>query len=113
MSAYRIPRDIPLGMVEKSRSFCTKCKKKIAWYDNIPVLSYIFLGGKCRNCKKKISIRYPLIELCVAISFVYVALVYKWSPVADLKTQVNFFFDIYFFWTLVVLTFIDIEFRII
>lgn len=113
MSVYRIPRDIPLGMKEKTRSFCTKCKKKIHWYDNFPVFSYLFLGGKCRNCKKPISIVYPLVELLVACSFVYVGWIYAWSPAADLQTHVNFAIDTYFFWTLVILTFIDLEFRII
>jgi len=113
MAVYRIPRDIPLGMRVKSRSFCTKCKKKIFWYDNIPVLSYLFLGGKCRKCKKPISIVYPLVELLVASSFVFVGFIYTWTPAVDLQTHVNFFFDLYFFWTLVVLTFIDLEFRII
>ena len=113
MAAYRIPRDLPLGLFKKSRSFCTKCKKKVAWYDNIPVFSYLFLGGKCRHCKKVISIRYPLIELLTGCAFVFVAIIYKWTPLSDLQTQVNFFFDIYFFWTLVVLTFVDLEFRII
>ena len=53
------------------RSFCPKCKKQIAWYDNIPVISFIFLNGKCRKCKKKISIQYPIIELIVGFLFVF------------------------------------------
>lgn len=113
MAAYRIPRELPLGMKEKTRSFCTKCKSKIFWYDNIPVFSYLFLGGKCRKCKKEISIVYPLIEILVATSFVFVGWIYLWSPQADLYTQIMFFSDLYFFWTLVVLTFINLEFRII
>ena len=54
------------------RSFCDKCKKQIGWYDNIPFLSFLFLGGKCRNCRKKISPRYPLIELSCAIGFLLI-----------------------------------------
>lgn len=53
----------------KGRSYCPKCKKKISWYDNIPLLSYVLLKGKCRNCKKKISIRYPLLELSTGFLF--------------------------------------------
>lgn len=56
--------------VKQGRSFCPHCKSKINWFDNIPLLSYLLLGGKCRNCGKKISIRYPLIELSAAIIFV-------------------------------------------
>ena len=44
-------------------SHCPKCDYKLKWYDNVPLLSYILLGGKCRNCKEKISFRYPFVEL--------------------------------------------------
>ena len=64
---YRWPRNIS---IRKGRSFCPKCKSKISWYDNIPLLSFILLSGKCRKCKKKISVRYPLIELSTALLFV-------------------------------------------
>ena len=57
---YRLPQKMSLA---KPGSHCPTCKQKIKWYDNIPLLSYIFLLGKCRNCKHKISIRYPLVEL--------------------------------------------------
>ncbi len=55
----------------KGRSRCDTCKKKIAWYDNIPLLSYVILGGKCRNCKKPISIQHPIIEFMSGILFVW------------------------------------------
>jgi len=51
------------------RSICPKCKKKIPWQDNIPLLSFILLGGKCRFCKKSISPQYPLVELATGILF--------------------------------------------
>jgi leader peptidase (prepilin peptidase)/N-methyltransferase len=113
MCAYRIPRDLPLGATKKRRSFCVRCKKKVAWYDNIPLLSYAVLRGKCRQCRKKISPQYPLIEFFVACSFAFVAKIYNWTPEMDLQSQIRFIFDLYFFWSLIVLTFIDIEFRII
>jgi leader peptidase (prepilin peptidase)/N-methyltransferase len=56
--------------VLKGRSFCPKCKKNLAWYDNIPILSFLLLKGRCRECGKKISLRYPLIELATALGFV-------------------------------------------
>ena len=60
----------PLGIsISRGRSKCPKCKKNIEWYDNIPLLSFLLLKGKCRNCKKKISFRYPLIELSSGILF--------------------------------------------
>ena len=113
MCVYRIPREIPLGAIKKRRSFCVRCKKKVSWYDNIPLVSYLILKGKCRHCRKKISLQYPLVEFLVACSFVYVAKIYNWSPDLENQKQIYFFFDLYFFWSLVVLTFIDIEFRII
>src|SRR3989344_2966290 len=69
LSAYtwRWPRGISIA---KGRSICDNCKKQIAWYDNIPFFSYLILGGRCRNCRKKISLRYPLIEVSTAILFV-------------------------------------------
>lgn len=51
-------------------SACPKCKAKIKGYDNIPILSWLILGGKCRNCKNPISARYPAVELLTALIFV-------------------------------------------
>ncbi|HCR35785.1 MAG: Type 4 prepilin-like protein leader peptide-processing enzyme [Candidatus Woesebacteria bacterium GW2011_GWC2_33_12] len=65
---YRIPRG--LGFIS-GRSFCDLCKEKLAWYDNIPLVSFLRYRGKSRCCSKKISIRYPLIELATAIGFVF------------------------------------------
>ena len=50
-------------------SHCTRCGHELKWYELIPIFSYLFLGGKCRNCKEKISIMYPLIELFTGIIF--------------------------------------------
>ena len=69
---YRTPNGMSLAV---PASHCPKCKYVLKWYDNVPVLSYLFLGGKCRSCKEKISFRYTAVELanmalwllCVAI----------------------------------------------
>ena len=53
------------------RSHCPQCRKLIRWYENIPILSYIFIGGKCQGCKTSISIVYPLVELLGGIGAVY------------------------------------------
>ncbi len=55
----------------QGRSFCPKCQKSINWYDNIPLLSFIILGGRCRTCHKKISWQYPLVELATAVIFAW------------------------------------------
>lgn len=51
------------------RSYCPECRHQIAWYDNIPVLSFIVLKAKCRHCHKPISWQYPLVEIATAILF--------------------------------------------
>ncbi len=53
-----------------NRSYCPKCKKQINWYDNIPVLSFILLKGKCRHCRQPISWQYPTVELITGLLFV-------------------------------------------
>lgn len=68
---YRAPLNIKIS---KGRSKCPKCHNTIAWYDNIPLISFLLLGGKCRFCKKSISSRYPVIELATGIIFVLIFL---------------------------------------
>lgn len=64
---YRIPRG---QQFIKGRSFCDLCKKELKWYDNIPLFSFLLYHGVTRCCSKKISIRYPLIELSSALGAV-------------------------------------------
>lgn len=64
---YRIPRGIDFVY---GRSFCDSCKMDLFWYDNIPLLSFLFYQGKSRCCNKKIGVRYPVIELSVSIGFI-------------------------------------------
>jgi leader peptidase (prepilin peptidase)/N-methyltransferase len=70
---YRMPRDEPLGLFRQSRSQCPSCSATIRWYDNIPLLSWLVLRGKCRACGWRIPLRYPLVELVTAGLFVLCA----------------------------------------
>lgn len=65
---WRVPRNESISFPP---SHCPKCKSRIKPYDLIPVISYIILGGKCRNCKEKISIEYPIVELINGIMYVF------------------------------------------
>lgn len=60
--------------IVKGRSICPKCKKQLAWYDNVPVVSFVVLRGKCRQCGKPISWQYPIVELLTGLMFVVMAL---------------------------------------
>jgi len=63
---YRIPEGLSLLW---PASKCVNCSKRVVWYDNIPVLSYLFLKGKCRHCQHKISALYPITEIVTGIVF--------------------------------------------
>ena len=67
---YRIPRE-DLSIHSPRRSFCPECSEPISPYDNIPILSYLLLRGKCRHCKATISVLYPFIELATAGIFLF------------------------------------------
>ena len=91
---YRLPLE---KNIIKGRSFCTSCEKQINWYDNIPLLSYIFLKGKCRCGKSKISLQYFIVELLSAISFVLIYYFYGVSITTLLLIILTIFFIIIFF----------------
>ena len=91
---HRLPKeqDVVLG-----RSHCPKCKKKIFWYDNIPLFSYFLLNGKCRKCKKKISIQYSLVEFISIFLFVNIYYFYGISLTSILLMILGLSFIIIFF----------------
>ncbi len=68
---YRLPKNEQLV---NGRSFCPKCKKKISWFDNLPLISFFLLNRKCRNCNKIISSRYFIVELITGITFLLIYL---------------------------------------
>ena len=104
---YRLPRE-DCQVHKPTRSFCPNCKEEIPWYLNIPVLAWIFLLGKCRNCKKGISWRYPAIELLTAVFFVWIWM--RFGGVATWPTAIAYWVMISIF---IAATFIDLELMII
>jgi leader peptidase (prepilin peptidase) / N-methyltransferase len=64
---HRMPRDI--SVARPARSFCPSCEETIAWYDNIPLFSYVSLRGRCRHCGVAIPLRYVLVEIATAACF--------------------------------------------
>lgn len=78
---YRLPHNLPI----LGRSFCPHCKKKIAWHDNIPLISFILLKGRCRKCRSPIGWQYPTVELVTGVLFV---LVFLFLPSESIKYQV-------------------------
>lgn len=99
---YRLPKDKSIVFPGSS---CPKCNTPIKWYDNIPILSFLFLKGRCRNCKDKISLRYPLVELITATLFLVLYL--KLGLTIELAKY------IFLFSLLVIVSFIDIEYHAI
>jgi leader peptidase (prepilin peptidase)/N-methyltransferase len=99
---YRIPRS---ESIVWPSSHCQNCGRKIKPWDNIPILSYIVLLGKCRSCSAKISPRYPLVEALSAL--LALGMLYRFG--------LNVPFVIYYIWAcaLLVITFIDIDYQII
>ena len=83
--------------VAKGRSYCPSCKKPIRWYDNIPIFSYVLLKAKCRDCSVKINIKYLLVELICALSFVWFFYLFGLSLTTLLFFILSIFFVIIFF----------------
>jgi prepilin signal peptidase PulO-like enzyme (type II secretory pathway) len=68
----------------KGRSFCPQCKHQLSWKDLFPVFSYLFLKGKCRYCRKKISIQYPIVEFFTGLIFLIIFLKFQFSPILEI-----------------------------
>ena len=99
-------KDIPAKEIKpltlsKPNSTCPKCNHAIKFYENIPIISWLFLKGKCSNCKSPISIRYPLVEATTAVLSVVVAM--HWG------VTLNTLFVLLLTWGLVSLTLIDLD----
>ena len=97
---------VPIGTsIVSPGSHCYLCKTQINWYDNIPILSYFILSGKCRSCKKNYSVKYPLIELITALLTLSLFYLFNLTPL--------FFIYTILCYLLIAITFIDIDHLII
>jgi leader peptidase (prepilin peptidase)/N-methyltransferase len=97
--AHRVPRGLS---IVGPRSQCPHCSAQIAAYDNVPVLSWLMLRGRCRSCGERIPVRYPLVELGLGCAFVATVLVY-WDDPAELAL------GLIFLTTLAAVTLTDLE----
>ncbi len=99
---YRLPKE---ESVVTRGSHCPNCKKKINWFYNIPIFSYLYLQRKCKNCKKKISLQYLIVEIISTVSF---PAIYYFFGFAIEALLLIFLFSIY-----IIIFFIDLKHYII
>lgn len=99
---YRLPRRESLNW---PASRCTACERPLAWYENVPIVSWIALRGRCRTCGAAVSIMYPLVELSTALVFAGAVLVYDVTPLMVVR--------VVFACALIVLFAIDLRHRIL
>ena len=96
---------LPLGisLIKPLGSSCSHCNYRIKWYENLPIVSYLFLKGKCSNCSNPISIAYPLVELTTALVTLLLYMNYwlNWELIATIAL----------FYTLIVLSLIDLKYK--
>lgn len=99
---YRLPNEISIAFPS---SHCPNCKHKLKFYELIPVISYIFLLGKCKECKKRISIIYPFFEIITGLAFLISYIIFGFN--------IEFFISITFLSILIIITISDIKYFII
>ena len=99
---YRLPLDLSVN--QPRRSFCPECKKQLTWYQNIPLISWLFLRGRCANCGNRIAFRYFAVELLTALLFLCVWKIFPWQMAIAYLIFVSL---------LIAATFIDFEHFII
>ena len=79
---YRLPRG---QSVNWPASRCTTCDRSLAWYENIPVVSWLVLRGRCRTCGERISVMYPIVEAITAALFIAGYFIYGWTPLLAVR----------------------------
>jgi len=99
---YRLPRDLSVN--QPRRSFCPNCKKPILWHQNLPLLSWFLLRGRCANCGSKIAFRYVAVELLTALLFLAIWQTFPWQMALTYWVFISL---------VIVATFVDFEHLII
>ena len=79
---YRLPRG---QSVNWPGSRCTTCDRSLAWYENIPIVSWVVLRGRCRTCGERISVMYPIVEAITAAMFIAGYFIYGWTPLLAVR----------------------------
>jgi leader peptidase (prepilin peptidase)/N-methyltransferase len=110
MCIWRLPRQC-LSVFRPLRSICPSCQKQIAWYDNIPIASYISLAGRCRHCKSRISFRYVVVEVLTGATFALIFYLRVVHP--DHPQWAALFVHVVLASAIIAASFIDWEFMII
>ena len=116
---YRLPRE-DLTVLKPRRSLCPKCQRSLPWYENVPILGWIFLGGRCRGCKASIPLRYLIVEILNAGLWGAFGAVVMTNPAVDFETVGGFLeltllllSGMFLTSTCIVVTYIDIDYKII
>jgi leader peptidase (prepilin peptidase)/N-methyltransferase len=99
---YRLPRRESLNW---PGSHCTTCNRSLSWFENVPVVSWLVLRGRCRSCGTRIGIVYPIVEIVTAALFVGGFLIYGWTPLLAVR--------LLFASAMIVLFVIDLQHRIL
>lgn len=101
MLIYRLP--LQISLLNPKRSLCPQCKHSLPFYENIPLLSYIFLKGRCSSCQQKISFVYPFVEFLTAVVSLFLFL--------KIGLNLEFYFISILFYILILLSFIDLRYK--
>jgi leader peptidase (prepilin peptidase) / N-methyltransferase len=82
VAIYRLPRRESLMW---PASHCTACDRPLAWFENVPVFGWLALGGRCRTCRARISVQYPIVEALAGAAFVAGYVIYGWTPLLAVR----------------------------
>ena len=109
---YRLPRE-HLSVLTPRRSQCPQCLRQIPWAENLPIVSWLVLGARCRGCRTPIPLRYLLVELLTAFLFGYAAIRFAAGGGMSMEAVVVLLAHLLLLATCVAVTYIDIDFKII